>query len=257
MLRLKMDADFPTLGEKVILGRNAYRLLIWCKNNLLIEDASLREKFDQFDSTLYNDDVIYFDELIKSKKPVSTEDFFHEQYNMYLDGMDAGKRLIHFRGFFLTTENGSNDIPQDATSSERDPPSNPDKTAKHPSSKFEEIMRDINYCLQTDVKKDQYNDLVNVLQRHRHNMSYCWRDGKCRFGFPRKLSCESRLVVKDILGQRGENKGKVVRTNVEFVFKCNDGWVNSHSKFGLLAWAANMDMSLLIDRDSIVQYVAK
>ena len=44
------------------------------------------------------------------------------------------------------------------------------------------------------------------------------------------------------------------KDKVSMLFATNDRWLNSHSH---LAWGANLDMSILIDEDDCVAYVAK
>lgn len=149
MLRLNIDEDFPTLGEEVIKGRKAYHLLMWMKMNFDIDDSSLREKINLIDSLLYKDDVIDLDTLIQDKKPISSALFIEEQYRTYMDGLRAERKLINFRDFFLTTENGLGSLPQDATASTRDPPVKQDNKSNHPSSKFEDVMKQTDYCLRT------------------------------------------------------------------------------------------------------------
>jgi hypothetical protein len=47
------------------------------------------------------------------------------------------------------------------------------------------------------------------------------------------------------------------KNTCEIVFKCNDRWLNSHCIAGFLGWGANIDMSILIDSTSVIEYVAK
>jgi len=88
-------------------------------------------------------------------------------------------------------------------------------------------------------------------------MRYCLRNCVCRFGFPRPFSQLTEIVVKDVLYKRGEKKGNIKNTAMEMVFSSNDAWMNSHSTFALTAWAANIDMSLIIDSYGVVDYIAK
>jgi len=254
MIRLNIDGDFPTLGAQVIKGRKSCHRLLWIKGNVPFDDISTKFKLSQLDNSLYKDYVISVEEGTE----ISSEDQIERLFTQYMEGLDAEKKILNFRDFFLTTENFSNCIPPDAQSSVRDPPM--DKSLpkpRHPSNKFIETMKEGHFCLQANEVDSLYVDLVDAVQRHRHNISYCIKDGKCLFGFPRQLSSTSRLVVKGIYGKRGSNKGNIARMTIDFVFKSNDAWLNSHSKFALLAWSANLDMSVIVDRDSVVRYITK
>jgi len=120
-----------------------------------------------------------------------------------------------------------------------------------------DVLRDHNYDLTNDEVRANYEKLITHCQRHRLNHGYCQKNNECRFGFPRKIQSESKLIVNDIVYKRGEKKGQLKTSTLEMTFKSNDRWLNSHSQFGLMSWAANMDMSILIDSHSTIKYIAK
>jgi hypothetical protein len=68
---------------------------------------------------------------------------------------------------------------------------------------------------------------------------------------------KTRVVIKDHPYKLGNNKGMLRKTTSELKFKCNDRWLNSHCIIGILGWGANIDMSILIDSKSVVEYFAK
>ena len=105
---------------------------------------------------------------------------------------------------------------------------------------------------------DTYDDMVQSCQRHTHTPNYCINTlGKCRFNFPRPIEEKTRVVIKDHPYKLGNNKGMLRKTTCELKFKCNDRWLNSHCIIGFLGWGANIDMSILIDSKSVIEYVAK
>ena len=256
MMRLNIEEEFPALGEIVIRGRKSHRLLSLIKEKSPIDDLMITEKLSTIVPTAYTEDKLD-DNTLVSQIPIDlTIDFIDSHIQNHVAGIIAEKKIVGFRDFLLTTMNTCSPLPTDAAASNRDEPST-EKRERHPSNKLHETMNATDYCLNCYETNSLYKDLVTAVQRHRHNHGYCMREGKCRFGFPRKIAPYSRLVVRDIYGERGTNKGKVIRTKVDFEFATNDGWLNSHAKFALLAWSANLDMSVLIDRESVVRYIAK
>jgi len=185
-------------------------------------------------------------------------DFIEHLFNLVDEGNIAEKKIISFRNFFLTSLNPSNHLPEDAGSVKRAPAANPTHEFIHPCQQNKVILQASNGDLTTEAVQFHYCDLISHCQRHRHNSGYCQKDdGTCRFGFPRDIQCKTHLIVKDITYSRGEKKGQLKNTVCELTFHCNDRWLNSHSKFGLLTWAANLDMSILIDNSTTINYVAK
>jgi len=259
MMRLNIDEDFPDLAELVIRGRKSHRLLSLIQANSPINDPIISEKLSTIVPTAFTDDKFDENNLVKEIPINLTSNFIDEHIQNHEAGMAAEKQIIGFRDFLLTTINTSSPLPTDSASLARDEPQSTEKKERkrHPSNKLHDVMSSSDYSLRCEETTALYKDLVSALQRHRHNQGYCMREGKCRFGFPRKLAPNSRLIVRDIYGERGANKGKVTRTMVDFEFATNDGWLNSHAKFGLLAWSANLDMSVLIDQETVVRYIAK
>jgi hypothetical protein len=97
-----------------------------------------------------------------------------------------------------------------------------------------------------DLDED-YRHIVNCCQRHFCRRGYCLRgpgDGECRFGYP-KPNLEHAQVVRD---RRGRYVIELAR---------NDGRVNPHIKIVLLAWRANVDVSIVVDADAVRRYVGK
>lgn len=88
-------------------------------------------------------------------------------------------------------------------------------------------------------------------------MSYYMRNGECRFDFPKPVLPQTVITVTDILYTRGSKKGQIHTTRVKMNFNTNDGWVNNHLKVELILWGTDMDMSLLTDASSVIDYVAK
>jgi hypothetical protein len=103
-----------------------------------------------------------------------------------------------------------------------------------------------------------YCDMLKYCQRHKHTQNYCMNTfQKCRFQFPRPLRNDTRVAFKDIPYKIGNNKNMLRKSTCKIIFKCNDRWLNSHCVTGFLGWGANIDMSILIDSTSVIEYVAK
>lgn len=47
------------------------------------------------------------------------------------------------------------------------------------------------------------------------------------------------------------------KIKIDFLPQTNDRWIVPHNPLGLTAWGGNMDMSLLIDANAVVEYVAE
>ena len=54
-----------------------------------------------------------------------------------------------------------------------------------------------------------------------------------------------------------ERAGTFRKVKVSLQFATNDSWLNSHSECALKTWCANQDMSILIDKNDCIDYVAK
>jgi hypothetical protein len=166
----------------------------------------------------------------------------------------AKLKLCVYRDYLLTTLNPN--PPNDATKNVRDELDNNDRPMKHPCSVCHQ-KSDGTYGLGGNDVNIIYIGILEWCERHRHSLGYCLLSSTCRFEFPRILCDKTRVIVKDSAYKPGDNKGELRRTKVEIIFASNDGWLNSHSKIGILGWGANIDMSILKDARAVVEYVAK
>jgi hypothetical protein len=170
-------------------------------------------------------------------------------------GEAAEIALVTFRDFLLTSNNPSDPLPIDATSRERNIV-HEELPFPHPCS-IMHCRNNNEYAIGGDNANEIYTSLTNFVQRHRHHNGYCMKEGKCRFNFPRPLLLQTRCIVKQIAYKMGTMKDKLRRVMTELQFQTNDRWMNSHSPLAMLTWGANMDMSILIDAESVISYVAK
>ena len=99
------------------------------------------------------------------------------------------------------------------------------------------------------------------LKRHKCYNDYCLAKGACRFHFPRPLRVSSTININEKAwlqnGKHGAPVGSLRKVALNFISSTNDKWLNSYFPAGLAAWGGNMDFTILIDMDAIVQYVAK
>ena len=262
MIRLKTDPNFTELAEKVVAGRKAIRLLkklIDTENVTL--NPNLHKTIESAKSYLENNDDLIDEEALQTLVDKNIDGTIKESFLENLCGLwnqseIAEWKIISFRNYFLSSYNSG---------SEREPARKRTKKGSdevnnvfvHPSSVNEEIIRQSGFNLLDPRVQKNYCELMEHVQRHRHNMSYCWRNNKCRFNFPKQIQNHTVLQVKDVLYQRGENKGKLKNTTIELKGRTNDGWLNQHSPLFLSIWGANCDLSLIIDRSGLTQYIAK
>ena len=75
----------------------------------------------------------------------------------------------------------------------------------------------------------------------------CFKKGVCRFHFPYSITSEPVAFVNE-----EDNMSRKT-----FAAKCNDPWLNQHSIPLLLAWRANVDVQLVLDKKSAIKYVSK
>jgi hypothetical protein len=52
-------------------------------------------------------------------------------------------------------------------------------------------------------------------------------------------------------------KGKLRKRSIDLLASTNDRWVNGHNKAALLTWGGNIDIALLLDFESQLNYIAK
>ena len=101
--------------------------------------------------------------------------------------------------------------------------------------------------------------IVNCVQRHKCRpeeyckKKICARAGvpdafKCRFGYPFPECGQTRLEFNEL-----DNGG--VKANL--VTRRNDGSMNSHNRFLLQNWRANVNIQLLLDWEDVVRYLVK
>jgi Ulp1 family protease len=199
-----------------------------------------------------------------SRSPTDhTYEFFDLLKLAVSEGCEAEAKLIHLRSFLCTSLNPNVQLPNDAQADVRDPPNQTSSFSAHPSTTlFDEYMSGGRFDFKSTFTYENYCRLVDCCQRHRHNQRYCMRHHrgscKCRFQFPRPEMSDSRIVIIDHVYEKKDSmKGRTKRTEVKLQFETNDRWLNAHSRVGMCMWGANMDISLLIDEDTIVNYVAK
>lgn len=261
MARLKCDPEFSKLGKVIKDGRRALSVLQRIQQLTEIEpDHPLCNSplFSELPSHP-NDDLSIKENVVSIMDLDSDEQVqkIIQLQSLIQSGEEADKRLCTFHDYILTSVNGSDPLPTDATKKERDPPV--DRTSEaHPCSTcHSSYFSGGQFSLNSNETSKAYNNLVDWCQRHRHNQGYCMRNDSCRFNFPRKIEISSRISVKDVLYLRGENKGKIRFTKLEVLSECNDSWLNKHIGVFLFTWAANCDANTLFDSDTVADYVAK
>lgn len=99
--------------------------------------------------------------------------------------------------------------------------------------------------------KEDLAELLNTVQRHtRCTPGYCLTTGKnnsdhsCRFKFPRDLIDKSEMVLS-------ENEDYELET------KRNDPRLNKYNPDMILIWRANMDISSVLSKRALMNYLAK
>jgi hypothetical protein len=100
---------------------------------------------------------------------------------------------------------------------------------------------------------DDYLQIVNCCQRHICRVEgYCKSKKKnlinqCRFGFPRTLTDESKIIFK-------ETKTRVL---AEMELATNDPYMNPHIRLLEQEWRGNTDAQIILDSKSAEDYIAK
>ena len=260
LARLKSDPGLSKLGEDVAKGRKAQKMLemyIEIKMqlsepipNLLSElvfvpppqddehlPYTLRQLSLKFNDRLFEFSIIQIEALI----------------NTMIKGNDSELCICVYRDYLLSSMNPIN--ASDSTKPERD--DDFIRPEIHPCSTCHTTVSGTHVVGGDDFDLT-YSNMLQSCQRHKHTPSYCINSfGKCRFNFPRPLENKTRVIIKDHPYKVGNNKGMLRKTTCEIVFKCNDRWLNSHCIIGFVGWGANIDMSILIDSRSVIEYVAK
>ncbi|CAB1108166.1 unnamed protein product [Ectocarpus sp. CCAP 1310/34] len=131
---------------------------------------------------------------------------------------------------------------------------------------LERYMRDFPWH-DVDECRRRYANLVNGAQRHTKCGPYCLRNGRCRFGFPKKRDGRMRLDPHPLTGNPTDdpNDYHVVVTppnasppaeGQRGPGPCNRS-VNRHVQSQLLAWGANTDFSPIVDHGGAATYMVK
>lgn len=101
-----------------------------------------------------------------------------------------------------------------------------------------------------DLKKD-LAELLNRVQRHtEHRDGYCMRINKktkkkeCRFKFPKDFAGKTEIKPTE-------------DNDVELVTARNDRYLNKYNSFIIQTWRANIDVSPVLSKRALVNYLAK
>ncbi|KAK3909608.1 ATP-dependent DNA helicase pfh1 [Frankliniella fusca] len=102
-----------------------------------------------------------------------------------------------------------------------------------------------------DIKKD-LAELLNRVQRHtKCSEAYCLRKNKtkggkleCRFKFPVELRDHCQIIISE-------------DRDVEPVTARNDSYLNKYNPYIIQTWRANIDLSPVISKRALVNYLAK
>ena len=237
--RLKSDPDLTKLGRKVYLGRKAQRMLQENNSNDLLE---LKTK-----GLCFTSDDRLFDTW---KNVVDNSDFplnpssVEKLQQAIVVGKKAQDTIIRYNDFIVTTMHP-------------DPPSDANETVRDDETAFKQTDTNIHPAnidprnienMSLEERDIYYGSNINAYQRHKHG-SYCKKSkDTCRGNFPKTFQNITILAVK-------ENKNG--RATMELLTKCNDGWINPHSRVFLEFWQANIDLRLTIDIGKIVGYMTK
>jgi hypothetical protein len=145
--------------------------------------------------------------------------FIDDLFEAYAKGKEALNIIVTYRDYLITSFNKSTNLPSDAEKEVRDEctsAKDPKVLECHPCCTYMKDLIDCNFDMM-GLEQSVYAKLIENVERHRHNPTYCMRDGRCRFGFPRPLTSETKIKVKDLLYTRGAHTGSVKCTNVEIM----------------------------------------
>lgn len=133
----------------------------------------------------------------------------------------------------------------------------------------EELERDMRDFPWHDVEacRRRYANILNGSQRHTKCGPYCLRNGRCRFGFPKRRDENMRLDPHPLTATPTDdpNNYQVIVTppnawppaeGEEGTGPC-DRHVNRHLISQLLAWGANVDFSPIVDQGGAQTYMVK
>lgn len=125
----------------------------------------------------------------------------------------------------------------------------------HPPFDTEEGIRMINHVCSCEMPPEdsQLHNLVVEKQVHGHRRTGTKNNNKsCRFGFPRSVCPETRIVAY--------SSDDFLRTNGRACLlkrTANETMVNKYNPFLLSLWKANMDIQPCGSNESIAYYIAK
>ncbi|XP_065826022.1 uncharacterized protein [Oscarella lobularis] len=153
---------------------------------------------------------------------------------------EEGQEIVDFADWLVSTmnpsfdEEGKGEMPQT-------------KKGNHPCH---EKWADI-----SDHDAD-YKRLIATVERHTEcKQTTCLKtnligESVCRFGFPKTLRKETTLEISPF-GKPEQH------TEAEIEHKRNDPRVNSHNRFQLEGWRANVDMQVIVSPYAVGKYIAK
>ncbi|CAN0170751.1 unnamed protein product [Scytosiphon promiscuus] len=141
-----------------------------------------------------------------------------------------------------------------------------EETRAEGTRELEKDMRGFNWDNIDDVKR-RYHNIMNAAQRHIRHGTYCLKNGRCRFGFPKARLEEMRIEAHPLTRRWSNNEAdwQVVVTppnawpaaeGQEGGGPC-DRYVNRHLPVMLVGWGANVDFSAIVDQGGCQQYMVK
>jgi hypothetical protein len=258
MARLHSDPGLADLGKCVYDGKRAARIL---QINKACEEAKHRVvSYATYDwKVILTTDDIFLDIWVstaieKLTSSALSEVSIHDLFERVEKAINAEKIIVSYRNYLLTAWHL--EPPSDAECLEREPYTIQESITIHPCANCHKKNQDGERFLCDD---DMYISLIDYCERHRHSPGYCMRCDGCKFHFPRipHRLVSSVSVVELAYKQDGPLKGTLRRARITINAATNDSWLNSHMAVALRAWGANIDMSLLIDVNDVMDYVAK
>ena len=248
LAKLKSDPGIATMSIEVFQGRKFLRELRAYEDthppNIIFDVNSIPSIPDSH-STEFPDDeyqLNWKDLLLESYK---REDFIPDKIIEYRRVIARGEKcekiIVTYRDYILSSINPNTTLPLDASSDTRLPKEIfPDP---HSATQCHICTDQLNY----KVNYDNYPKLAHQCYRHRCTLDYCMRKGKCRFRFPQKLRLVSTMFFKEFQS----------KISARFAPATNDRWINSHSPPATAAWGGMVDLQIIIDKESLIHYVAK
>ncbi|CAM9191521.1 unnamed protein product, partial [Pylaiella littoralis] len=126
----------------------------------------------------------------------------------------------------------------------------------------DELARDLRDFDWTDEQatRARYENLLNASMRHTNCGSYCLKDGRCRFGFPKERNEGFKIHAQPLVHpptNRPEDWQVIVTPPNVSEAGVSDGYVNRHFVWQLLAWGGNVDASPIVDHGMAYMYMVK